>query len=352
LICDVAQGIAPDGADFRCQAAEVQLRITGWNREGSNDYQIQLTVSDGQNSTTVEWNLTSSLSQQIPVTVGNAEVFMDRNEVTNIQYAAFIQAGGYGQSTLWDAAIWNQETQQPNQDLTFPLIWPNNDQHPGPFYYRVTSAEFTDGGEVSRFKSDVALQYSALVTIASILTKSNQAQDLTPVMSISWYEADAFCRWAGKRLPTADEWMAAARGAEGSLYPWGNEAPAEELATGTNGNGGGGVRNLSNSEFDSKKYRANYFQINASADGYQFTAPVRSYEEGKTPEGIYDLAGNVREWLSTSTDDGHMRLYRGGSWKTVRFDAMQTESTQERAYEPQSRDIDLGFRCVSDLNNE
>ena len=101
-----------------------------------------------------------------------------------------------------------------------------------------------------------------------------QGQEQHPVVFVSWLDAQAFCRWAGVRLPAEAEWEKAARGTDRRIYPWGNNKPTDKLC------------NLSSTD----------------------TTPVNSYPAGKSPYGCLDMAGNVWEWTSSI-------------YKTYRFDA-------------------------------
>jgi len=136
-----------------------------------------------------------------------------------------------------------------------------------------------------------------------------------PVVNVSWHDADAYCRYYGKRLPTEQEWEKAARGTDGRKYPWGNEEPTSRHAL-----------------FDTKW------------NGYGTLAVVGSHEAGASPYGIQDLAGNVWEWTSSDYDRSS-RVLRGGSW----HDPADGLETSFLSYgNPTDRNGVLGFRCAQD----
>lgn len=154
-----------------------------------------------------------------------------------------------------------------------------------------------------------------------------------PVIMVSWGDADAYCRWANKRLPTEAEWEKAAGWDPNTEamydYPWGNSAPTPDL-------------------------------LNYGESGFADTTEVGSYPEGRSPTGAYDMAGNVWEWVNdwyssdyyarspernpTGPASGTDKIYRGGSWRES--NPAMVRVTFRGHTEPENFWVALGFRCA------
>ncbi len=189
--------------------------------------------------------------------------WLSKYPVTNSQYAVFIQDGGYSRREFWsdDGWKWVQDKQ-----VTAPGLWRNAD-----------------------------------------FNSPNQ-----PVVGVTWWEAEAFCRWAGGFLPMERQWEAAARGPAGLVYPWGNDWES-------------GICNSEN-----KLGR---------------TSSIGIFPRDKSPFGLYDMAGNVLEWCADERRPGAgVRVIRGGSWG---FGSLYCRSAGRGAGEPASRFGSLGFRVAA-----
>lgn len=137
-----------------------------------------------------------------------------------------------------------------------------------------------------------------------------------PINCVYSDKAETYCRWAGKRLPTDLEWQKAARGADGRMFPWGNEWDARNL---------------------------NWYWNHG---GYKGTSPVGFFPAGASPYGVLDMAGNVREWVVDEKSRRH--FVRGGSWEdTGEQDHLFFRlDTGIRTF-PGSVTATLGFQCAS-----
>lgn len=220
-----------------------------------------------------------------------------RAPVTNAEYLTFVEDGGYGRLEFWDQQ--GQAWLEKERTLA-PVYWIKNG----------------DNWMVRMFNEIVPLPLEA------------------PVIHVNWFEANAFCHWAGRRLPSEPEWEVAASVADGTKrrYPWGDQPPTQ-------------------------------YHAHLDGDNWQ-CADVAAYPEGDTPAGCRQMLGNVWEWTADTFlpypgflrdpykeysepwfGDDH-KVLRGGCYATR---ARLLRNTWRNFYTPDRRDVFAGFRtCALD----
>ncbi len=241
--------------------------------------------------------------QMHPMEVGPFQ--MARAPVTNEAFAAFIADGGYERREFWSEEGWQWRC---SNEVQAPAYWQSDGQ---------------GGWRVARFDEIVALR------------------PYEPVVHVSWFEANAYCSWAGRRLPTEHEWEVAASRrlsdsgeglSEGKrLYPWGDDAPAGEVAN-----------------------------LDAGIYG---PVDVAAFSKGENAFGCRQLLGNVWEWTASSFrpypgfepdpyreysepwfEKGDNKVLRGGAWATR---SRLINSNHRNFFTPERRDIYAGFRTCA-----
>ena len=241
-----------------------------------------------------------------------APFYLDEHEVTNEDFGAFLESIGH---TLWVEI---------DTDFHFPRF--------------VRTTEGLHPGEKGPILYDLWRDGNAITHGEEFRFRVAAAQAQLPVVLVSWFGATAFCRARGKRLPTEDEWEAAARGKDNRRYPWGNEAPRC-----------GGVVVPFDAELPTELPPP--CESSSAVIGH-----VASAAQDITPDGAHDLAGSVQEWTA-STFDAASRppkgqvadlakpaALKGASWS----ESIMIRSAGRNRFARDAVAKNLGFRCASD----
>jgi formylglycine-generating enzyme required for sulfatase activity len=197
---------------------------------------------------------------------------------------------------------------------------------------------YLDGFAIDRYEVTVSRYGKFLETTGGLKPPDHwdeaAGDDNFPIVGVNWHDADAYCRWAEKRLPTEAEWERAARGDDGRKYPWGDDEPTVE--------------------------RAN-FGKNSDRVYKDGLVPVDGRAAGASPYGILDLAGNAAEWVADwyregfapgdarnpkGPDSGQGKVIRGGGWRDP---PDRLRSSRPMYAKPEHRSDDVGFRCAADV---
>jgi formylglycine-generating enzyme required for sulfatase activity len=221
------------------------------------------------------------------------------------------------------AGDWTGEDEFPLHEISLPSYWIDQ--------VEVTNAMYGQCAQAGICKSPHAL---ASQTRPKYFDQPDFAA--YPVIQVDWSQADAYCRWAGRRLPSEAEWEKAARGPQERLYPWAGDAVGSHFTN-----------------FD-------IYDDWPNAD----TTAVGKYPAGASPYGALDMVGNVSEWTAdwyaadyygkspsnqpTGPETGTARVIRGGAWSS---DKLFLRTASRMSFYPDLAANDIGFRCVESEGN-
>jgi len=242
--------------------------------------------------------------------------FMDETEVTNAQFRAFVEATRH--QTTAERAPTAEEILKQSPPGTPPP--PKEKLVAGSMVFQMSEGP-VDTRDFSKWWRWVP---GASWRQPEGPGSNLEGRDDHPVVHVSWDDATAYARWAGKRLPTEAEWEFAARGRlDSKPYVWGDESPSDTRI----------FANLWQGQFPHR---------NTKGDGYERTAPVKSFKANGF--GLYDMSGNVWEWCNDWYDrESHSR--RSGTGVTVNPKGPERTFDPVHPYEPRRVQKGGSFLC-------
>lgn len=216
----------------------------------------------------------------------------------------------------------------------FTMGSPDGDPDEAPEHQVYLRTFYIDKKEVTQEEYDRFLRMTKRQKPGFPVFEDDQAKILKPelpAIGVSWSDAEAYCRWAGKRLPTEAEWEKAGRGEGKRRYAWGDEFVPGQA------------------------------NVDGREDGFQYLAPPGALEAGRSPYGLYDMTGNVAEWVADSYDEHYykkmpyrdppgpeeadLKVIRGGSWRETSHNARLSKRFTAKKWRTDST---IGIRCARD----
>jgi len=241
------------------------------------------------------------------------DYYIDTYEVTNAQYKKFVRATGRAEPFPWTQNGYNLLQERLQASDLESLRW--------------IATEY--------FKFDLDTNQMSKPALLKAMSDDQRIKDRLPVSNVTWQDADSYCRWVGKRLPTEAEWEKAARGTQGDEFPWGDEWDTGKANVGDDADWEGGI------------------------------APVGSYANNKSAYGVFDMAGNVWEWTASwyqpypqsdysSKDFGEThKVIRGGGGGVGHYSLSYFFRSAMRGNAlPTTQSEDVGFRCARNANDK